>query len=86
MVTAYPKIELHVHLEATVQPEMLLAIAKRNGQTLPADTVEGLRELARQYRWEAASDFRRAVDVYFRDFRPRLLETVNFRDYLARWA
>jgi len=46
-VTPYPKIELHVHLEATIQPETLLAIAKRNGETLPADTVEGLRELFR---------------------------------------
>jgi aminodeoxyfutalosine deaminase len=45
--TPYPKIELHVHLEATVQPETLLAIARRNGEALPADTVEGLRELYR---------------------------------------
>jgi aminodeoxyfutalosine deaminase len=36
-----------VHLEGTVQPETLLAIAKRNGETLPADTVEGLRDLYR---------------------------------------
>jgi aminodeoxyfutalosine deaminase len=34
-------------LEGTVQPETLLAIAKRNGETLPADTVEGLRDLYR---------------------------------------
>lgn len=52
----------------------------------PAEAVDGLRELARQYRWEAASNLRHAVDVYFRDFRPRLLDTVNFRDYLARWS
>jgi hypothetical protein len=52
----------------------------------PAETVDELRELGRQYRWEAASDLRHAVDVYFRDFRPRLLDTVNFRDYLARWS
>ena len=46
-MTPYPKIELHVHLEATIQPETLLAIAKRNSEALPADTVEGLRELFR---------------------------------------
>ncbi len=46
-MTPYPKIELHVHLEGTIQPETLLAIAKRNGEALPADTVEGLRELFR---------------------------------------
>jgi aminodeoxyfutalosine deaminase len=41
----FPKIELHVHLEATVQPETLLAIASRNGYRLPAATVEELRAL-----------------------------------------
>lgn len=40
----FPKIELHVHLEATVQPATLLRIARRNGVALPADTVEGLQE------------------------------------------
>ena len=41
----YPKIELHVHLEATLRPERLLEIARRNDYPLPVDTVEGLRRL-----------------------------------------
>lgn len=40
-----PKIELHVHLEGTIRPPTLLAIARRNGLPLPADTVEGLAQL-----------------------------------------
>jgi aminodeoxyfutalosine deaminase len=58
VVAPYPKIELHVHLEATVQPETLLAIAKRNGEALPADTVEGLREL---YRFR---DFDHFIEIW----------------------
>jgi len=41
----YPKIELHVHLEATLRPELLFQIAHRNEYPLPVDTVEGLRGL-----------------------------------------
>ncbi|MEV8017319.1 adenosine deaminase [Streptomyces sp. NPDC086554] len=52
------KIELHVHLEGTIRPATLLEIARRNGETLPADTVEGLEEL---YRF---TDFRHFIQVW----------------------
>jgi aminodeoxyfutalosine deaminase len=54
----YPKIELHVHLEATVKPEALLEIARHNDYGLPADSVEGLAEL---YRYR---DFRHFIEVW----------------------
>jgi aminodeoxyfutalosine deaminase len=49
-----PKIELHVHLEGAIRPATLLAIARRNRQPLPADTVEGLQEL---YEFTDFDDF-----------------------------
>jgi aminodeoxyfutalosine deaminase len=52
-VTA-PKIELHVHLEGAIRPATLLEIGRRNRQPLPADTVEGLREL---YEFTDFDDF-----------------------------
>jgi aminodeoxyfutalosine deaminase len=39
----FPKIELHVHLEGTVRPERLRAIARRNDYALPED-LESLYE------------------------------------------
>jgi aminodeoxyfutalosine deaminase len=54
----YPKIELHVHLEGTVRPETLLEIARRNGYSLPTDSVEGVRALY-EYR-----DFAHFIEVF----------------------
>jgi aminodeoxyfutalosine deaminase len=55
---ATPKIELHVHLEGAIRPRTLLEIARRNGESLPADTVEGL---ARVYQF---TDFAHFIDVW----------------------
>jgi aminodeoxyfutalosine deaminase len=54
----YPRIELHVHLEATLKPERLLQIAGQNNYPLPVDTVEGLRTLY-QFR-----DFDHFIEVW----------------------
>jgi aminodeoxyfutalosine deaminase len=54
----YPKIELHVHLEATVNPARLLEIAMRNDYRLPASTVE---EVAALYRYR---DFDHFMEVW----------------------
>ncbi len=57
-MSQFPKIELHVHLEATVQPGTLLEIARRNGEPLPAQTEDELREL---YRFR---DFDHFIEVW----------------------
>ncbi len=55
---AYPKIELHVHLEGTVRPETLLEIARRNDYALPCETVE---ELTALYEFR---DFAHFIEVW----------------------
>ena len=55
---AFPKIELHVHLEGTVRARTLLQIARRNSVPLPADSVEGLAGLY-QFR-----DFAHFIQVW----------------------
>jgi aminodeoxyfutalosine deaminase len=54
----YPKIELHCHLEGSIRPATLLEIAKRNGEALPSDTVEGLTRL---YEF---TDFAHFIEVW----------------------
>jgi aminodeoxyfutalosine deaminase len=58
MTGVCPKIELHVHLEATVRPSTLLEIARRNDYPLPVSTVE---ELAQLYRYR---DFAHFIEVW----------------------
>ena len=40
LIEHLPKAELHVHIEGTLEPEMMLALAQRNNVELPYDTVE----------------------------------------------
>jgi aminodeoxyfutalosine deaminase len=57
-VADYPKIELHVHLEGTVQPRTLLDLARRNDLPLPVDSVEELNKL---YEF---TDFAHFIEVW----------------------
>ena len=41
-VSAMPKVELHVHIEGTIEPESLFELADRNGVELPYDSPEGV--------------------------------------------
>jgi aminodeoxyfutalosine deaminase len=75
----YPKIELHVHLEGAVRPETLLEIARRNDYPLPADDVEGLREL---YEFR---DFAHFIEVWV--LTTNALQTAaDFRQVVVDYA
>lgn len=57
-IRAMPKVELHVHLEGSIRPETLLALAQRNSIALPASSVAGLQQ------WYTFRDFSHFVEVY----------------------
>jgi len=54
-----PKAELHVHIEGTLEPEMLFAIAQRNGITTAHGSVEELRAA---YEFTNLQEF---LDIYY---------------------
>jgi adenosine deaminase len=59
LIEALPKVELHMHVEGSLEPELLFAIARRNGIALPHDSVEALR---RAYDFRDLQSF---LDLYY---------------------
>lgn len=58
-IAGLPKAELHVHLEGSLEPEMLLELARRNRVRIPFDSARAVREA---YRF---SDLQSFLDVYY---------------------
>jgi adenosine deaminase len=58
-IRGLPKTELHMHLEGSMEPETIFAIARRNGITLRWNSPEDLRAA---YEFEGLAPF---LDLYF---------------------
>jgi adenosine deaminase len=58
-VDGLPKAELHIHIEGSLEPELMLALARRNGIRLAFDSVDALR---RAYSFTRLQDF---LDLYY---------------------
>ncbi len=58
-IRSLPKAELHVHIEGTLEPEMMVALAERNGIELPFGSVEEVRAA---YEF---SDLQSFLDIYY---------------------
>ncbi|MFI7102948.1 adenosine deaminase [Streptomyces sp. NPDC050161] len=55
----FPKAELHLHIEGTLEPELAFALAERNGVTLPYATED---ELRRAYSF---ADLQSFLNLYY---------------------
>lgn len=58
-VSSLPKAELHLHIEGSLEPELVFELAERNGVVLPWSDVEQLRGL---YDFENLGQF---LDLYY---------------------
>ena len=59
LIKSLPKCELHIHIEGSLEPELMFALARRNGIRLPYASVEALRQA---YRFSNLQDF---LDIYY---------------------
>lgn len=73
-----PKAELHVHIEGTLEPELMFALAQKNGVVLPYDSVEAVRTA---YKFRNLQDF---LDLYFQGMSV-LCQEQDFFDLTAAY-
>jgi adenine deaminase len=59
LIAALPKAELHLHIEGSLEPELLFSIAARNNIDIPYASVDELREA---YRFSNLQEF---LDIYY---------------------
>lgn len=77
LLRAMPKAELHIHIEGSLEPEMIFALARRNGVALPYASVEALRAAY------AFTDLQSFLDIYYAGASVLLTE-LDFYD--MAWA
>jgi adenosine deaminase len=58
-IKGLPKVELHCHIEGSLEPDMLFALAKKNRVSLPFKSVEDVRKA---YNFSELQDF---LDIYY---------------------
>ena len=58
-IQSLPKVELHLHIEGTLEPELMLELAQRNSINIPFNSVEEIRDA---YNFHNLQSF---LDIYF---------------------
>ena len=72
-IASLPKAELHLHIEGSLEPELMFALAERNGIAIPYASVDDVRAA---YAFSNLQDF---LDIYYAG--AGVLQTeADFRD------
>ncbi|HEY0595890.1 adenosine deaminase family protein, partial [Sphingopyxis sp.] len=59
LISAMPKAELHLHIEGSLEPELMFALARRNKIEIPFQSVDEIRVA---YSFSRLQDF---LDIYY---------------------
>ena len=73
LILRLPKAELHLHIEGSLEPELMFALAERNGVTIPFASVAEVRAA---YAFSNLQDF---LDIYYAGASV-LVTAEDFRD------
>jgi adenine deaminase len=77
-IRGMPKAELHLHIEGSLEPELMFALAERNGVAIPFKSVEEVRAA---YQFSRLQDF---LDIYYAGAAVLLTEQ-DFHDLAAAY-
>ncbi len=77
-LNALPKVELHIHIEGSLEPELMFELAKRNKLTLPYPSAEALKEA---YDFNNLQEF---LDLYYQGA-DALIHEQDFYDLTWHW-
>ncbi len=77
-IAGLPKAELHMHIEGSLEPELMFALAARNKVEIPFRSVEEVREA---YSFSRLQDF---LDIYYQGANV-LRSEEDFRDLAAAY-
>jgi len=77
LIQTMPKVELHLHIEGTLEPELMFTLAERNQVTLPYTSVDEIRQA---YQFTNLQSF---LDLYYTGARV-LQQEQDFYD--LTWA
>jgi adenosine deaminase len=80
LLARMPKAELHIHIEGSLEPELIFTLAEKNGITLSYPTVEALRAAY------AFTDLQSFLDLYYAGASVLIEEDDFYRMAMAYFA
>lgn len=77
LISTLPKVELHLHIEGTLEPELMMQLAKKNAVELPYENIEQVRSA---YQFDNLQSF---LDLYYFGASVLLVEDDYYQLMLA---